>query len=504
MNTETIQHLKLTNIKPSRTNPRQHLDETRLKELADNIAALGVLQPIIVRPSNGAHEIVAGERRWRASQLAKRDTIPVIVRQLTDQQAQEIQLIENLQREDLDELEEAEGYQRLIREHRYTADQIAEKIHKGRSYVYGRLKLLALPEFAKQAVREKQINASIGLLLARIPNPALQKQAAAEILKSRSEPMSERQASEWIQERYMIRLKGAPFDPENAKLVPSAGACSKCPKRTGNLKHLFPDIKATDVCTDPKCFQAKKEAAWKAQATAAKEKGLKVLSPDEYDRTRYSAEYVRLDEHIGLSDPRPWKKVLGEHCPTLTITQDNRTGETVRLIKREEALKIAKDHKLIKPAADPWQDKQRAQEQKRKLARKATALVLAQLTDKFVTAPVDHNFWQVLAAFTIKFLNYHDGQQLIKQGIIPAPKESWQWQEVVQRYAADLDAKKLRRFVSALLLQKLIGDGVDHDGSFLPEFKAVARAYGFDVEQVLKGVNQSAKAESKTPKKQKK
>ena len=181
-----IRILTLKSIEPSATavqeRRRTHYDAAALKDLAENIKAVQVIEPIIVRPKRGGEhtetfEIVAGERRWRASREAGLDTIPAIVRALDDSQVLEIQLVENLHREGLHELEEAEGYEILMQQHHYDIEQLSAKIGRSRAYVYARLKLLALDKKSREAFYGGKLTAATALLLARIPVPALQQDA---------------------------------------------------------------------------------------------------------------------------------------------------------------------------------------------------------------------------------------------------------------------------------------------------------------------------------------
>lgn len=147
--------ISLDQLKPSstesQTERRKHFDKAALGELADSIKTAGLINPVLVRPVNGHFEIVAGERRFMAAELAGVSEIPATVRELTDEQVLEIQLIENLQREGLHPLSEAEGYDKLIRTHGHTAEEIADKLGKSKAYVYARIKLLALGPAARQA-----------------------------------------------------------------------------------------------------------------------------------------------------------------------------------------------------------------------------------------------------------------------------------------------------------------------------------------------------------------
>ncbi len=154
--------LPLAKLKPGGFQPRVYFDETHLAELAESIRKNGVVQPILVRRAKDApemYEIVAGERRWRASKMAGLAVIPAIVLELDDRQALEVALVENIQRKDLNLLEEAEGYQRLIQEFDYTQEALAETLGKSRSQITNTLRLLALPDQVKQMLAEEKLTA---------------------------------------------------------------------------------------------------------------------------------------------------------------------------------------------------------------------------------------------------------------------------------------------------------------------------------------------------------
>lgn len=139
--------VKLTDIEPNRDQPRKQFDEDALAELSDSILKHGVLQPLLVRPMpDGGYQLVAGERRWRASRMAGLTEVPVVIRSLTDSQVAELALVENLQRENLNPIEEANGYKELSEKFGYTQEEISEIVGKSRSAVANALRLLALPK----------------------------------------------------------------------------------------------------------------------------------------------------------------------------------------------------------------------------------------------------------------------------------------------------------------------------------------------------------------------
>jgi ParB family chromosome partitioning protein len=150
----------LAALKPGRFNPRRNFAEAQLEELAASIRERGLVQPLVVRPSTGdTYEIVAGERRWRAAQLANLHDVPVVVRALSDQEAVEIAIIENVQREDLNAIEEGEGYKLLMDGHGYTQEDLAKVIGKSRSHLANTLRLLKLPVSVQDLVRTGQLSA---------------------------------------------------------------------------------------------------------------------------------------------------------------------------------------------------------------------------------------------------------------------------------------------------------------------------------------------------------
>lgn len=156
---ETLRNtLPLNRIRSGKYQPREHFNETALSELANSVRKNGVMQPILVRAlSENSYEIIAGERRWRAAKIAGLDEIPVIIRELTDEQALEIAIVENVQREDLHPLEEANGYQKLMDEFGYTQENIASTVNKSRSHIANLLRLLSLPQDIQQLLTEEKI-----------------------------------------------------------------------------------------------------------------------------------------------------------------------------------------------------------------------------------------------------------------------------------------------------------------------------------------------------------
>ena len=259
--TMKFQPLSLDLIRESSTNPRRTFDPAKLQELAESIRAQGLIQPIVVRPVNDdVFEIVAGARRYRAAKLAEVPEVPVGIVALSDEQALEWTLIENSLREDVHPYEEAHGYQQLLNMPGYDVAAIAAKTGKSESHLYARLKLLNLIEDVATAFREDRITATHAVLIARLPHDrqaeAFEQCWRTDYYRNEKQLQPAKALSEWLQTNVYRNLAEAPFDTDDATLMPEAGACPECPKQSGFNTRLFTDV-LNDVCLDGKCWNAK-------------------------------------------------------------------------------------------------------------------------------------------------------------------------------------------------------------------------------------------------------
>ncbi len=384
------QRLELVPLARLVESPSNHRKKTwgDMKELAELVRAKGVLQPILARPAKGIGnnllEIVFGHRRFRAAKEAGLDTIPAVVRELTDVEALEANIIENASRADVHPLEEAEGIEQLLeqKDKPYTVEEIARKLGKSLSHVYQRLKLLALCTEARAAFYEGRLTTSTALMFARIPSKDLQKKALKELRvdDEREGQPSASWVSQELQRRFMLKLADAPFQADDVDLVKAAGACTACPKRTGAQPALFEDVGSADVCTDPACYREKVEAAWKARSAAAKAAGRKVLSTseaknafDQWGRLSYKAPYVALDSTCH-DDPkyRPYKKVLGKAAEAEIILAKDPSGNVRELVPKAALSKLMKaaGHSF-KAGHEPARQSKEAKEANRKAKAKA-------------------------------------------------------------------------------------------------------------------------------------
>lgn len=206
----SVNKLRIMEIEPNHDQPRKDFDEKALSELAESIEQHGVLQPLVVRPlTNGGYQLVAGERRWRAARIAGLTEVPVVIKELTDEEVIEIAMIENLQREDLNPLEEALGYRYMMDELKITQEQAAEKVGKSRPAVANALRLLKLPDEVREMVKNNLLSPGHARALLGIDNDELIIQTAKRIVK---EDLSVREVESLVK-----KSKKAPKIPKQQK-----------------------------------------------------------------------------------------------------------------------------------------------------------------------------------------------------------------------------------------------------------------------------------------------
>ena len=328
--TETIAQMPLADLHESPFNPRKTF--TGVDELADNIKAEGrIHQPLLVRPRIGplfagdlaataGYEVVFGHRRLRAAEAAGLATVPCMVRAMTDAEARSAQIAENLARADVHPIEEAEGFAVMIQQDGISAEALAAKVGKSISYVYARVKLLQACAEIRQACLAGQIGSEVALLIARLRTDKLQQKALAAIRNDTSTSAklddggkrSFRHIRDLLAEKFTLDLKGAIFDREDATLLPTAGVCSACPKRTGNAPE-YADLAALrregqwhghtaaggpNTCTDPDCFDAKKQAHLTREAAQLQRTGKQVITGNKARAAISAQGEVKGDESL--------------------------------------------------------------------------------------------------------------------------------------------------------------------------------------------------------------
>jgi len=205
------QELPISQIKVNPYQPRKEFDEASLQELADSIREHGIIQPLLVRSYKDHYQLIAGERRWRAAQIVGLKFVPVVIRDYNDQQMMEIALVENLQREDLNPLEEAEAYNKLIQEFGLTQEEVAQKVGKSRPAVANTLRLLQLPEEIKQLVAKNVISMGHARTILSLTDQELQHKVCKEIIEKN---LSVRETEELI---YSLQQKNVTRETKKAK-----------------------------------------------------------------------------------------------------------------------------------------------------------------------------------------------------------------------------------------------------------------------------------------------
>lgn len=503
---EPIVELALAQIHEAEDNTRKSYDAIALDELARSISSSGVIQPLIVRildtpTGDGEYEIVVGHRRYRACGIAGRVSAPCIVRRMTDAEAHELRILENLQREDIQPLDEAEAYQRMFAlaeaaGHPITPADVAAKIAKSESYVRLRLRLLTAEPDVRTALRNNLISLSHVLEIARLDS-SLQNNLLQFCLfeswnaKRRRESLpSLAELRKHIAEEVMLVLSDAPFDMTNASLVPTVGACTDCKNRTGNDQNLFPDIDQTDTCTLPSCFKAKvaRHIDVTIEALTAKGKSVARLSDDYYRSSKTDKEALTRDKYMLLkkapkcADQQPGVYVDG-----------SRIGKTV-IICANGKCTIHKSQ--ISGSASSVDTKV-----KRAAARKE-ATVRGRIFHAIYTASADTTLTDEhtysLAEYAVKRADHNGLMKLAK--LLDWPKDLFSWDNK-GGIRKKLEEGGVASAVSIALLASVSSDlSVNEYTSGKAErLEALAKVFSVNTAIVRKDVDSELKAKVKKP-----
>lgn len=368
MSQESVSSLLLEQLHDSPFNPRLTFDEADLQELADSIRSQGVLQPIVARPivkpgMEHQFEIVFGHRRRRAAELAGYVTVPTIVRPMSDEEAAVAQIHENLKRTDVHPIEEALGYERLMKDHQVSTAELITKTGRSKSYIYARLKLTKLSKEARAACLRGELDAETAVLVARYcRTPKLQARAVDLVTTvdpdtGKKRPVPFRQARVTLRENFCIYIDEAPFDSADPTLRQIVGACTTCSKLAGNDPELALQGDA-DVCTDRECYQAKCEAHTERVLSTAKKAGAILVRGDEAKALLPQSWTHKPDKHILLNDTafiapavegeqrraisfEEALQAMGADAPAhLAIAHPHKTGAVVRALPDAAALQV--------------------------------------------------------------------------------------------------------------------------------------------------------------------
>jgi ParB/RepB/Spo0J family partition protein len=523
--------LALPAVRPAAWNPRQIKNAAADAELLDSVRQHGILQPVLVRPlelgqKDGARfEIVVGSRRFAAAQQAGLGAIPAVVRPLTDQEVLELQVVENSQREDVHPLEEAEAYRRLRDQHGLSAEEIAARLGKSRTWIYDRLKLAALADKPRKACLAGGLEISTALLLARLPKP-LQDQALAEITAPDYEgPMSYRDARDLVATHYQCNLAEAAFDGQRVDLVAGVGACASCPKRSGNARHEYPeiDIKSPDVCTDLLCYR-QKAAAWADEREAGHaaaggvvlpaQEAAKLFSRYQPEQLDSAAPYFELDaKHYNYSTGKQtsYRKLLGKDAPVV-LARDPR-GNLHELVDRKLAQKAVRaaetkttkqqaEHEEAKVTAADRAERERDQRERELETRLGRELAtrIAGAAAKAKTMP--DAVWRVLLRRELRDCEV-TGPIAIRRGLVPADSDPARYDLGVKEIGAVVDKADgaLLRSLFFELLAAAEGDWgfLQHDRS-RGGVAELCRVFEVDAKAARKEIGAALQAEQRAAK----
>lgn len=517
----TTIELEPAEIRPSPHNHRKKFEG--IEELAASFEVHGPLSPIIVRPTGSdtsvPYELVVGERRWRAAQIAK-VKLPAFVRELTDAQVIEVQLIENVQRADIHPLEEADGYKDLLEKHGYDIPRIVDKTGKSYETIRRRLLLTKLADKARDLFLGNRMSLDAAIRLARLPEPKMQLEALKNLTSGwefkGGAQITGRQVTALVERHFMLELAKAPFDTKDAELIAGAGACGPCPHRTGNQGDLFSDIKGKDVCTNPPCFARKRDAGFEHKAAEAKVAGLKVLSPKEakevfaqYGGVMQNSGYVPLDAELdydvrhkvkGATGGTTWKRVLGKDAPPPVLAKDP-SGAAVTLIPRSAAMNaLKKAGKLTKadgPAKSSSSAKERAKAKAEAAAQaRALQIALASITigittsDDFDTGSrKELPLWRWIVEALIATHPWSAARVMVdRRGLDEDPMDGLEVLATRAKTAADF---------RALAVEILVAES--HEGTFAdaaePAFETACRIFGVDWKGLISEVAKDPKPE---------
>ena len=249
--------LNTADINFSPLNYRKYFSEDALQQFAEELKQHGIISPLTVRPANGkGYELVAGERRLRAARIAGLPTVPAAIVNLTDEQVIEIQLAENLQRENPHPMHEAQGIGQMQKSGK-SIDEIAARLGKGKPFVYSRLKLLSLINAFQEMVLADVLTLQDAMLIAALSETSQTEFFNEHCAKWKKQKGFEIYNLDYYLNHYRYDLKRAPFNMKDKKLVPEVGACSVCPSNSATLKTLFPEMAKEAVCSNKECYNNK-------------------------------------------------------------------------------------------------------------------------------------------------------------------------------------------------------------------------------------------------------
>lgn len=512
-------NLPLAQLQESPTNPRRRFDQRALAELAASFTTQGVLQPLLVRSvDKDKYEVVAGARRFRAAQLAALKEVPARIVELSDAAVRESQLTENLLREDVHPYEEAlalSGLLHLEGAH-YDTSSIASRLGKSPSYILQRIRLTELAPSIAEAFLADNIGVGHALEIAKLPQPQQEKAYDAAFRtvwqggKETRVVLPLRDFTAWIEQNILLSLDNVPFDKSDATLVPEAGSCAECIKRTGHNTLLFGEMSQRDQCSDAGCFNSKlgrfveRQIAEKPKlvqiTTAHGTRGDGAVLP----RSRY----VALQLAKAAKQPLPPYQKPCKHMAEAIVVEGAERGHTVKVCAEpscavhfaDRASKAPNPEQLAKE-----REQRRRELEKRKLEITIRHRALAEVLKK-VSSPMERGDLALVASALLERTEPLRREALARRHKMVDGSTSEvtypQVQNGLQRLLRQLDESGLSKLIVEIVLLGSV-DSVSQDEADV--LLSTARRHRIDVAKVRTTVGaELAAKQTKAAAKQKK
>jgi len=505
-------NVPIIQLQESPANPRRVFEDAALQELAASIQTQGVLSPLLVRQKGHSYEIVAGARRYRAAQLAGLDSVPVRIVELTDAQALETSIVENLQRRDVHPLDEATGYVSLLHLD-YTVEQIAAKCGKNPSYVAARARLAQLAPAVTEAFGKDEIGVGHALLLAKLQADQQEEALAAcyqDTYTNGSKPkrilLPVRHLQQWIEHNILLELATAPFSKDDAQLVPEAGSCVECPKRTGHNTLLFSDISANqpDSCSDPKCYAAKIDAHVK-QTVAAKPKLVQISSA--YGKPAEGSSVIPRNKYVEIRQEKPknknerdWPEYKScKYTAEAIVTEGTEKGETKKVCANPDCPVHHPQRQQQRNRADAAFKAEQVKRRREEAIAQTTGMRVLKAIGDAVPVRLMKRDLLFLAERLTAMLDERRLSVLIRQHGIGKPKDDAAPEKLLAAFLPKAEESKLGR----ILVETGILLSMRNQTDAAKILRDAAHAYKVDVDAISAAAKQefAAKEKSKSVKK---
>lgn len=456
------QEILIELIDYNKKNPRKKFDQRALEELSRDISAHGLIHPILVRPNGERYELVSGERRMRASELAGFTSIRAEIRELTDREAFEISISENINRKDIHPLEEADAFLLMMEEYGYDVKELSIRFGKSEGYVYNRIAVSNLINEARTIFLRDGMTFGIACELSKI-HPANQKKALIFLCGTKDFEDAQafqtlREFRRWISNNISVELSKAPFDLSDVSIIPEVGSCMSCQFRSGFNKLLFEDIEQDDICYNGDCYQKKCQKT--LETTEAK---LKNKHGDNY--AKVSTEYHCRDKELSKDLLLAFKytRIPDNECKEpepgvspvpAVIVHGDEVGKSIFICKKDTCtcypekyeMEEGEEEILDQVVSEPTEE-EKAEDLKRVIEQVDFVLSYKKLYDAIVGAPVP---WD-LQPETINLILYTlivnadwDFQSFFKEKFVPEDLQDIdELHDLAEQYLNHLHTRKL-------------------------------------------------------------